>query len=467
MSTTHDSKQFRREVTGQERRFLSSPTSNISLVLRLQGNVSEQSLKIAVKKMLVTYPLFGVRLEWEVDGVHWSTTEGAAEVPIKVHARESDSTWFDVLNKEYAIPVRPSIGPLTRIILVKGNAISELIVFCHHIISDGRSLQLALQEILLHLGDSNREPPIVPEAPPMTPEIFPEGTSMSKLRAFMIKRINKKWEKEKVEFDEEDLQNIWESVWKNTRYGVEIIEFNEDETQRMIEISRSNDVTLNSTLLIAFAKARIDTVSPDDTKLKIATTVDARKRLSVDCSDSVGFYAGGSFFKFDFKEGISLWDNVRNYHKAVSKELIDNKIFGTVVDHFILDQTLVDAITYSITGNQVEQHQSRYQKLSEYAGKKDGLAAKFTERMLSNSPEVLSTNLGKIDFLYEIPGLQVDRVFFLPTSALGMDIVLGIATASNKLTITLNYYHGYVDGERIRKVRDKAEEILRAILKEE
>ena len=103
--------------------------------------------------------------------------------------------------------------------------------------------------------------------------------------------------------------NIWEATWKNTKYGLEIIEFNADETQKLIEISRENDVTLNSTILITFVKARIDAVGRFEDKLKVATAVDARKRLQVDCSDAVGFYAGGSFLEYNYREKSSIWDN--------------------------------------------------------------------------------------------------------------------------------------------------------------
>ncbi|MHA2236049.1 MAG: condensation domain-containing protein, partial [Candidatus Thorarchaeota archaeon] len=366
MTISQDNEPYRKEVTRQERRFLFSPTSDISLVLRFRGQVSEEALRKAIDKVLVTYPLFGVRLEWIDHDVHWSTTDGAAEVPVKIYPRESDDTWIEILNKDHAIPLRPSKGPLTRFILVQGSDMSELMIYCHHSISDGRSMAYALREILLHLDDPNREPANFPEAPPMTPEIFPKGAAAGKVRASLIGRLNKNWEKEKVLFDEEDLINIWEAVWKNTKYGIEIIEFDQEETQKLIEIARSNKVTLNSSLLVTFVKARFDAIGREADKISVATTVDARKRLTVDCSDGVGFYSGGSFLDFNYREKKSLWDNIRAYHKDVKKQLEGSKIFSVGADHFVLDQTLVDAITIALAGDQVEAHQSRYAKLSKF-----------------------------------------------------------------------------------------------------
>jgi hypothetical protein len=465
MTITLDNEPYRREVTGEERRFLLSPAMHISLVLRLRGSVSEEALKNAVDKMLITYPLFGARMEWADSGVHWSTTEAAAEVPVKTYLRETDMSWIQVLNEEHRIPTRLSNGPLTRFILVKGEDASELIMFCHHSISDGRSLQFALREVLLHLKDVDREPPKFTDVPPQTLKLLPDGVKMGKLRSVMIGRFNKKWDEEgRVIFDEEDLLNIWEAFWANSEYCIEAIEFDEVETQKLIEVSRKNDVTLNSTLNTAFVKARIDAVGRYDGKALVGTAADTRERLRIDCSEGVGYYVGTSLLPFKYKEKASFWDNVRRYHKDIGKQLESTSVFDTALTYSSLDPTIVDAIIFLIVGDQFEPHQSRFTKISEFASQKDGLVAKFLERTEEISPDIISTNLGNLGLPEDIPGIEIERVFFTPGSSLMMEIVLGYATAGGKLTITLNYYKGYVDGENTRKVRDKAEEILRNLI---
>ncbi|MCK5239155.1 MAG: hypothetical protein KAR33_06385 [Candidatus Thorarchaeota archaeon] len=466
MTTNNDSKPYRRKITGEERRCLSAPTFHISLGLRLRGQISEEALRKAVDKMLVTYPLLGAKIEWNKEDAQWSTTEGAAEVPVKVYNRESDESWKQVVNEEHSIPLRTSKGPLTRFILVKGADTSELIVFCHHAISDGRSLQFALREVLLHLKDPNREPSRFPEAPPQTPEILPEKVSMGKLRSVILNKINQKWEEVKTVFDEEDMLNIWESFWKNSDYCIETIEFDRNDTQKLVEVSRKNEVTLNSTLLIALQKARIEAVGPYNGKTKLGTAVDTRQRLRVDCSDAVGYYAGSSIVQYKYKEKSSFWDNVRKFHKDLSKELKDNKVFDGTLAYNALDPTLIDAILFLMVGDQVEPHQSRYAKISEFVRRKDEIVVKNIERSKETAPDILITNLGRMELPDEIPGIEIERSFFTPSSSLIMENVLGASTVGGCLTITLNYHSAYFDGEKIRKIRIRAEEILREILDE-
>ena len=464
---SQNNKSYRREVTGEERRFLFSPNMHTSIVLRLRGSISEESLRNAIKKMLTTYPLFGVHLEWNDDGVRWSTTAGAADVPVKLYPRASDDGWMQVLNEEHAIPLSPSKGPLTRFILVKGDDASELVIFCHHIISDGRSLQFALREIFLHLKDPKREPPTLPILPPQTTETLPEGVTIGRLRSTMIGRYNKKWiEEGRTVFDEEDLQNIWESFWKNSEYCIETIELDEAETQKLVEVSRKRGVTLNSTLNIALVRARIEAIGPYNGKALVGSAIDTRKRLRVDCSEAIGYYVGTSLLQFKYKEKSTFWDNVHRYHSDMRKQMASSSLFDTALTYSFLDPTIIDATLFMILGGQVESHQSRYAKISEFVKRKDGLVEKFRLRTEEISPDLISTNLGRLGLPDNIPGFDVERVFFTPGASLTMELAVGLATTSGRLTVTLNYYKGFVDGEKIRKIRDRTEEILRELIQE-
>jgi NRPS condensation-like uncharacterized protein len=413
--------------------------------------------------MLISYPQFRVRVEWDDTGVHDSTTEGAAEIPVKEYSRESEDFWIDVLNKEHAIPLKPSVGPLTRFILVRGEETSELIVFCHHTICDGRSLELALREILLHLGDSSRNPIDFVDFPPQTIDMFPKESDLGWFKKWVIKKINKKWQAEKVLFDEEDLVNVWEAFWKDSEYCIETIELDEEATQELVEISRQNDVTVNSTILIALVKTRIDTVGPYGRKAKVATAVDARSRLRIDCSGAIGFYAGGSFAKVDYDNNHTFWDNVRSYHRTVTKDLQKNNIFDSVINHHYMDQTFVDAMSAAYFGEIIEPHQSRYKKLTEYAAMTEGMVPRYLKRIGKNAPDIISTNLGRLSIPDEVLGIKVERAFFTPSAGQKMELVLGIATIAKKLTITLNYYPELVDGSSIKMIRDNAEELLKTL----
>jgi NRPS condensation-like uncharacterized protein len=116
-------------------------------------------------------------------------------------------------------------------------------------------------------------------------------------------------------------------------------------------------------------------------------------------------------------------------------------------------------------GEKVDTHQSRYDKISEYASIEDSLPSRFAKRFEGNAPNIMSTNLGKLDIPHELGEFDVERAYFVPSSASGMEIISGISTINGKLTILLNYYEGYVDADIVQKVRVRVEEILRDLMK--
>jgi NRPS condensation-like uncharacterized protein len=143
-----------------------------------------------------------------------------------------------------------------------------------------------------------------------------------------------------------------------------------------------------------------------------------------------------------------------------------SSLFDTALTYSLLDPTIVDATLFMILGGQVESHQSRYTKISEFVKKKDNLAQKFRERTEEIAPDLISTNLGRLGLPDDVPSVAIERVFFTPGASLAMELAVGIATTGGRLTITLNYYKGFVEGEKIRKIRDRAEEILKELVKE-
>ena len=454
---------FEREMTSQERRFLGTPMSHISMVIRMRGPISQESLRMAVDKMLQTYPIFRVRVHRRNDGTELLTTDGAAEVPVKVYERMSEDYWLDVLNVEHSIPARPSAGALTRFILLKGEDASDLIMFCHHTICDGRSLELALREVILHLGEPDRVPPKMSTPPAHTPEVFPQGIKQSRIKSWFLRKLNDKWQNEKVLFDEEDLRNIWEAFWSYSRYEVESVELSKEETQAVLEACRENNVTLNSAVTVGLMRARATALGEYGRKVRTGTAVDTRNRLTVEVGEAAGLYAAGIMFEFDYKHDKPFWENVRKYHETVVKRLKDNDIFGPILDQFEIDQSLFDGLLYAMIGHLVKPEQSRYEKISDFAGREKGMAIDYQKKSADRVPDVLTTNLGRLGIPETAGDLTIDRALFTPSAPLLMEIPAGVATAAGRLTVTINYQDKYFEQERMQRIAAETRSLLKNI----
>ena len=208
-------KKYERRVTPLERLFRRSPYSIVTMVARIKGSVSESMLIHAVSRVQQRHPNLRVRIKEDNDHVPWFTPEGVGEIPVDATPRESDDHWIKVHQEASQIPFEFDARPAIRFILVQSPSISELIILCHHIICDGLSLAYLARDLMVHLGDPTREVKVLPDPVPIDRDNLPEDVSLNPMVRFFINRINKKWEGDRVFFDQEDYRNLNEAYWAN------------------------------------------------------------------------------------------------------------------------------------------------------------------------------------------------------------------------------------------------------------
>ena len=241
MSETIKMKAYKRKLTPLERIFSRSPFSIVAVVARITGSVSEQLLQDAVSKVQRRHALLRVRIKDDDDHHPWFTSEGAGEIPVIVVPRESDDHWIKVYHEECRKPFEFDKRPAVRFILVQSQIKSELVIFCHHIICDGMSLAYLARDLMVHLGDPDQEVEVLPDPVPIDRDNMPKDLSLNALFRFVVKRINKKWEKNKIFFDQEDYKNLSEAYWSNYKHQMITIELSESETTALVERCRKEE----------------------------------------------------------------------------------------------------------------------------------------------------------------------------------------------------------------------------------
>ena len=460
MTTISEAEEYTRNISMLERKFLTSPFSYISLTVRINGSIEENAFRSAIEKVTTIYPILKTRVVWKGEQQHLST-EGSEGVYIAEYTRKDEHSWFEALNIEQQRLTDITKGHLSKFILVRSAEVSEICVCIHHLISDGMSLVFVMDELLHHLDDPALEPKEPIKSPPANPEIYPESASIGKFTKWFLKRINKKWENEKIVFDIQDCLELWEAFWNKYDCKIELIELTKEQTSALIEVCRSENVTVNSTLLIAFYHAReLAWKTTRKGKAVIGSAVDTRDILRADLSRAVGLYAGGVTTKYQYNEKINFWDNVRKFHEVMTKSLKNSDVYSLVLKQGTIDPTLLDAFMFYIFGDLYSPEQSRYQKLSELASREDGLVPKFMKSYTKDLTDLLITNIGRIDIPEYVGSLSVERVFFIPGASLKETIPLGVATASGRLTITLGSFEPSQFPDRIKAISSKAKEII-------
>jgi NRPS condensation-like uncharacterized protein len=309
-----ETQRYERKITAIERLFANSPYSGVMLMARIVGYVTEDLLHEAVAKARQRHPNLRVRIKEDQNHDLWFTSEGAEEILIEVVPRSSADQWVKVYHEACMDPFEFDLRPAIRFILVQGPDIAELIIFCHHILCDGLSLAYLARDLMVHLGDPDQGVELLADPTPIDEANFPADVSLNPIFKFFINRINKKWENDKIFFDQEDYKNLNAAYWENFTHQMISVELSEAETTAIVNRCRKENVSVNSALSAAFVGAQFIVQGDKPYHSKIGVAGSLRDRLPKPAGEAMGFYAGVVTLNFKFTSNPGFWENARRYN---------------------------------------------------------------------------------------------------------------------------------------------------------
>ena len=466
MKTRPNLQKYERKVTGAERFFAHAPFSTVTMVARIKGNVTEEMLQCAVEKAQQRHALLRVRIE-DRNGDLWFTTEDVQEIPIQVIPRTSQNDWIKIHADGLKIPHEFETRPAIRFILVQSPDVSELIILCHHIICDGMSLAYLARDLMGYLGNPAAEVEVLPAPVPISMENLPSDVSLSGLIKYFINRIRRKWDDEIVNFDQEDYEALNKAYWDNFDHEILSVELSEVETKALVARCKQAGVTVNTAVITAFSAAESMVIDAQPHHAQTAIAVSLRDRLPHSPREGIGYYALGLQLKLKYNQNKSFWDNARNYHKKITSNLSNKKVFGDLIAYLQMDSNIYEALSFKKIGTLVKPDSPRYQKLSEFGNRQDVVVKLLHRAKMETFDSKLIgpaiTNLGRLDFPKTYGLLELDRLIMQPGGAFPLvhvDMVLGVATCAGKLSMVVEYAEQAVDTATMKKIKNKAMSLL-------
>ena len=466
-SEEQEIKKYERRITSIERLFSRSPFSIVTVVARIKGNISANMLLSAVSKVQQRHPNLRVRIKDADDHAPWFTSHGVEEIPVEIVARESDDHWIKVHQEACQVPFEFDARPAVRFILVQSPTISELVILCHHIICDGLSLAYLARDLMVHLGDPAREVEVLPDPIPIDKNNIPTDVSLNAVVKFFIKRINKKWEGNKIFFDQEDYENLTAAYWNNFSHQILSVELSEAQTSALVERCRKEGITVNSALATAFVGGQYLVRGEKSCDPSIGVAGNVRDRLQVPVGEIMGFYAGVVTLKYTYDGRISFWKNTRQFHKIVKPLFTNKNLFNDFLQWCYLEPAILEAINFKKLGGLVPPDSSRYSKLSAFSVKDDVVLSLLKRDKMESLDQIIMgtavTNLTRMDFPREYGALELDRLIMQPGGAFpltNVNLVLGAVTCAGKLSLILEFAPEAVDPDTMQAIKDKALEFL-------
>ncbi|MGD9405643.1 MAG: condensation domain-containing protein [Anaerolineae bacterium] len=459
--------EYEREITAAERFFARSPFAIVAIVARIRGTVSEEMLRSAVTKIQQRHALLRVRIETRADHAPWFTSQGVQEIPITVVPRESENDWIETHARASRVPFEFETRPAIRFVLVQAPDVSELLILCHHIICDGMSLAYLARDLMVCLGEPEREVEVLPAPKPIDLDNLPDDVSQPRLVKFLIGRMNRKWAQEAVFFDQEDYEILTKAYWDHYHHDLLSIELSEAETTALVARCRQEKVTVNTALTAAFSGAQSFVQGEQPYHAKTVIAADLRDRLPHSPGEGMGMYAGGAELKLKYDHRRGFWENARQFHRRIQPAITNKKLFGAILNWLYLDPTISEAMSFKKLGGLVPSDSPKYEKLSAF-GERDDVVLRLLQQDKLETLEAkywgtAVTNLGRLEFPTRYGALELDRLIMQPGGGIPLanaNLVLGGVTCCGKLSLVVEYAREAVASATMEQIKDKAMECL-------
>jgi NRPS condensation-like uncharacterized protein len=128
---------------------------NIVLPVNIKGSFTIEGLNNALKKLQQKHPLLNACVENDADNMPWFVVKrDGDQIPVRVVKRIDDNDWKEITLTELVKPFDPSIGPLMRLVWIKGETYSNFLLVFHHCFCDGESVLNILAEMLQLLDNT-------------------------------------------------------------------------------------------------------------------------------------------------------------------------------------------------------------------------------------------------------------------------------------------------------------------------
>ncbi|MFX1467964.1 MAG: condensation domain-containing protein [Promethearchaeota archaeon] len=435
------------KILNNERKFILSPTANLSIILKIKGNISEEELKMAIISVSKKHPLLRARIEFNQDGEAYFVVTQDIIPEMKVNNKIKEDDWMTAIHKEYKVPMNYIKGPLIRIVLLKGADSSDLILYCQHSICDGTAMAYLGKDIMEALGNPNLEFKEVPTAR-LKSELLgieddKEKGLKTKIFNVIIKKLNNKWMKERIRFNYEDYINLCYSVFDRYRLDSILLDFNMEQTRNLIEKCGNYGVTLNSAYTCAFLFAYNSIFHNFKKKsASLAIPYDLRNRLKEEIGETFSLLVGSISFDFKYKQysESDFWMVTKELHQMITNRMNKYDIFGAAVFLNKVHPEIMDTLSFISNGHLVSSGTETSKKICELMSNKKGIAVKIGNKFKNELPEIIITNLGGLKFKQKYGDLLLDNMIFIPPTSFSLTLVIGAVGVSGKSVVSINYF---------------------------
>lgn len=415
------------------------PSNYAIMVARVQGSISIEKLKMILNQLKLKHPLLNSKIMYDDENNAWLINGKIPEIPLIEKKRAYDEEWVEVLKKEQTHLFPLHEGPLIRFILLRDPNSFDLIINCHHSISDGLSLAYLIDDILNYLAYHGEKinPSIYP--PQLNKENLPGKAKRNFGTKIIIKILNSFWKRNKTTFSLEDYCKLNNKYWDINRCGILAWQLSMSETSNFISCCKKEKVTVNSALCAAFLTALNEIKKlNEDSNYKVHIPINIRDRIKKNVGRAFGFYAQTLNLELKYDVYLSFWNLVRKYNSQIHSEMKDETSVFNLFKIELINPSLLDSVYYQKYGL----FDNKWSKILLKGMGVNELIANFS-----------ITNIGKLEIPADYGNYSLEALYGPSVFSDLIEMVVGVSTVGEKMNLIITYNEKNLSKNQIDNIK--------------
>ncbi len=285
---------------------------SIAVSVTLRGSIIVNEIREAIKKARLRHPLMGVRIALDRENIPWFVSDGVPNCPLRLVDRTTDTDVTQEIKNELATPFAWEVGPLVRFTIIRSHETTDLIITCHHCVTDGIGMAILLRDIFDFLLRPDQKVEIMPDQPPLD-DVLPDYVKGQVPHSIIFTKTGQAKFQNLTPIDLERMHHSPKSKINRGNLQIHSWALGEQETTAFLARCRKESLHVHSAISAAFGMG-------GDFK-DIATAVSIRNRAQKPIGDRFGVFAAAVIASLRQRPGQNFWEVARHYQKQFQRHL--------------------------------------------------------------------------------------------------------------------------------------------------
>jgi len=398
-----------------------APYCNILMMGRFRGNIEINQLKMVLEQCTEKYPLLRTAIKQDTSGNAGFYFNNISSIEVIQFNKNNDNEWIDLAWKEQKKPFDLSNGPLVKFLLLNSSENSDIVVICHHAISDGLSLVYLIKYIAQLLENKVLASEPFPVPPSLMMNNLKVKTLPDIITIAFIYLLNRLWNNNKTIFTDNDYENLYNQYWESRNINILQLNISEKITKALIDQCHKKNVTVNSAIITAIALAQYDLQGKAESYLKKGLlAINIRNLFIENPGENMGCLALGTQINLPGRD--TFWNSAIKFNRKIKKLLFNPKEylkFFAPLDY--IEPSLLDSIYFTAHGT--------------FKNKISNILKNII--MTRNDKPKRSLDITNLGAINTDDTAILETVQFIPILSMNYEKTIGIITTKSKMNLVI------------------------------